>query len=786
MPEPKEDVGNSSVSAEAGSLFSDDEFGQDSLVVRVLLDRQLERELDYLAPPDVAQRVTIGSRVLAPLKGRELPGTVVETGVEPEAGAVGKLKPIRRLLDENPVLSHTLLKLARWISEYYCCPMPGVMRSILPTVIRTPEADFRRQLAVELVLMPPPDELEKMARRSPKQHEVLRRILAAEKPPLLRELLNRCKTGPGTVEALVKKGWVRKKETVIERDPHATEQFTPSPGLELNAEQKAALEIIQPALELPEDTESATEPPEACLKPLLLFGVTGSGKTEVYLQAIEQVLEHGRNAIVLVPEISLTPQTVERFKSRFSHIQRQVAVLHSHLSAGERHDEWHKIRDGRARIVIGARSAVFAPLAKVGLIVVDEEHENSYKQDEAPRYNARDVAVVRAGMEGCPIILGSATPSLESFANTHAGKYNLARLTIRADDRQMPLIRVVDLRLESRRGGRSPEPSPLSATLQRAIHRRLADGEQCILFLNRRGFSPSIQCNACGDVVTCPNCSVSVTYHRKDNFLACHLCGFTAVPPKKCPSCGDPGIRFCGFGTEKVEGAVQKLFPEARIARLDADALVRRNVLRETLREFRSRKIDILVGTQMIAKGLHFPNVTLVGILNADMGLHMPDFRAGERTFQLLTQVAGRAGRGDVLGEVFVQTFSPHHAAIQFARQADYDGFFDSEAEMRRNFGFPPYSHMILLTIRGKRQEMAQFTAENLGKRLMQSPPPGMEIHPPAPAPLEKVSGNYRFHISLRAKNIRKLSRYLREKLDALTLPPDIYIAVDVDPYDLL
>jgi primosomal protein N' (replication factor Y) len=515
--------------------------------------------------------------------------------------------------------------------------------------------------------------------------------------------------------------------------------------------------------------------------------VTGSGKTEVYLCAIERVLEMGRNALVLVPEISLTPQTVERFKSRFNAIQRQVAVLHSHLSAGERHDEWHKIRNGKARIVIGARSAVFAPLEKLGLIVVDEEHEGSYKQDEAPRYHARDVAVVRAAMEKCPILLGSATPSLESFYNTVNGKYDLLRLTQRADDRKMPVMRVVDLRLESRGGNqRKGEPNPLSAALQRAVFQRLERGEQCILFLNRRGFSPSIQCLACGEAVQCPHCSVSVTYHRKDNFLACHLCGYTAVPPKKCPSCGDPAIRFSGFGTEKVEGIVRRTFAEARVARLDADMMVRRNTLRETLQEFRTQKIDILVGTQMIAKGLHFPNVTLVGILNADMGLHMPDYRAGERTFQLLTQVAGRAGRGEVTGEVFVQTFSPHHAAIQFARHHDFDGFYEAEAPMRQGFGHPPFAHMILLTVRGKRLEVAQFTAETLATKLRNDLPAGVEVHPATPAPLEKVAQNYRFQVSLRAKGVRKMASHVRNTLDALTLPRDIYIAVDVDPYDLL
>jgi len=383
---------------------------------------------------------------------------------------------------------------------------------------------------------------------------------------------------------------------------------------------------------------------------------------------------------------------VQRFKSRFAAIQDQVAVLHSHLSQGERFDEWHRIRSGKAKIVIGARSAVFAPLTNLGIIIVDEEHENSYKQDSSPRYHGRDLAVLRAHLEKSAILLGSATPSLESFHNTETGKYQLVTLDERADGQSMPIIRIVDMRIEGKKhkGG----PAILSDPLRSNMEKKLAEGEQVILFLNRRGFARSLQCPGCGHVCECRHCALPLTYHRSAERLICHICGHQAITPRKCPECGDPAIRFQGYGTEQVEGVIKKVFPLARMARIDTDTMRKKNALRDTLKAFRQRKIDIIIGTQMIAKGLHFPNVTLVGVLNADLGLHIPDFRAGERTFQLLTQVAGRAGRGELKGEVIVQTFTPHSPSIQFARHHDFHGYADQELEFRKQFGYPPYTHI--------------------------------------------------------------------------------------------
>ncbi|HZC34352.1 MAG TPA: primosomal protein N', partial [Chthoniobacterales bacterium] len=484
---------------------------------------------------------------------------------------------------------------------------------------------------------------------------------------------------------------------------------------------------------------------------------------------------------VLVPEITLTPQTVERFKSRFP--RDLVAVLHSHLSAGERHDEWHRLHRGAARVAIGARSAVFAPVQQLGLIVVDEEHEISYKQEETPRYHARDLAVVRAQMEKCTVVLGSATPSLESFHNVRIGKYRLLRLTARVDDRRMPMIRIVDLRPEFAKTKHQPI---ISRALGLAVEERLQRREQVILFLNRRGFASSLVCGKCGYVCECPNCSIPLTLHLAEQRLKCHLCGHIGLAPRSCPECSDPTIRYSGFGTEKVEGIVQKLFPQARVGRMDSDTMVRKDAYRQTLSAFRSGQLDILIGTQMIAKGLDFPNVTLVGIINADIGLHLPDFRAGERTFQLLTQVAGRAGRGEITGEVFVQTSTPFSPSIQFARHHDFDGFWEQESDFRERCEYPPYVHLILAQIRSKHQGLAQFTAQTVHRRLEEQLDSTTKLHPAVPAPIERTKSYYRFQILLRTRHAKRLSALIRGVVQRLTLPEEVQVAVDVDPYHLL
>jgi primosomal protein N' (replication factor Y) len=740
--------------------------------VRVVIDRAIQRELDYSVPETLADRVGIGSRVRVPFRDKSALATVLAMLEQSDAKGI---RPIEAIVGEAPTLSESLLELAKWMSTYYCCPLETVMRSLLPQVIRRAEVSWKKQLVVYPPAKIDNEQLDKLRKRAPRQAELLEAIAKLKEPILAAQLLRKTSLDNQTLRALAKRGLVDLREEAIERDPHADEEFIATTNLELNAEQMVALKKISDALNAPETA-----------KPILLHGVTGSGKTEIYLQAIRSALERGRTAIVLVPEISLTPQTVERFKSRFAEMHEVVAVLHSHLSQGERHDEWHKIHSGRARIVIGARSAIFAPLKNLGLVIVDEEHETTYKQEEAPRYHARDVAIVRAKMEKSAVVLGSATPSLESYHNATSGKYDLVNLTQRVDEQKMPLMRIVDLRQERRKEKIAPI---LSEKLSQAIEDRLQKREQTILFLNRRGFSTSLLCSSCGEARNCPNCSVALTFHRHPaaaGRLSCHLCGHTAAVPKKCPACGKDALIYAGFGTEKVESTVSTLFPKAVVRRMDADSMTRKEAYRDTLRNFRQGKIDILVGTQMIAKGLHFPNVTLVGIINADLALHLPDFRAGERTFQLLTQVAGRAGRGERPGEVFVQTYTPFSPSIQFARHHDFAGYFEQELEFRERCDFPPFKHAVLITVRSAHEARAKLSAETVVRRLKESLGSEFILSDATPAPLEKLQGQFRFHILLRGAAIMRLSRLVRETLEKLPLPEDVIATVDVDPYQLL
>jgi primosomal protein N' (replication factor Y) len=741
---------------------------------RVVADRSGQSAFDYEIPEHLLGKVWIGSRVRVPVRTRLVLGTVVEL---PETTEIEGLKAIAEVLSEKPLINPTLIQLGHWVASYYCCAPHVALRTILPQVVRNAEVKEKMLLFARLGTRPDAEALERLGKRAPKQAGVIDFLMGQSEPVAVTELMKECGVTRSTLEQMRERGMIALDRQAVRRDPYREETFLHAPQLEMNAEQLAAFERIAAAVREP-----------ATHRPILVHGVTGSGKTELYLRAMDLALSLGKTAIILVPEISLTPQTVERFKSRFAHLQAEVAVLHSHLSDGERHDEWHKINNGAARIVIGARSGVFAPIERLGLIVVDEEHENSYKQEDAPRYHARDVAVYRAHMEGCAIVLGSATPSMESYHNALTGKYEMVQLLNRVDERQMPRIRIVDLRLEA---GRGPGASILSETLCRAIRERLEKKEQSILFLNRRGFSTSLICTSCGHVCECANCSVALTFHRAASRLVCHICGHTAVVPAKCPACADPRIKYSGSGTEKVEELVAAFFPEAKVARLDADSVTRKDSLREALHAFRTGKIDILVGTQMIAKGLHFPNVTLVGIVNADMSLHLPDFRAGERTFQLLTQVAGRAGRGEVAGEVFVQTYTPFHPAIQFARHHDFPGFWEQEVEFRRQTKFPPFWHMVLVTLRSESESHAAFSADTLTRRVREgleegALPADTIISNPAPAPIEKSHGQYRFHLMIRTRRITRLSKGLHEILEKLTFPEEVLVSVDVDAYQLL
>jgi len=736
------------------------------MFVRVLPDQSAGRMLDYHVPEPLRAAVGVGSRVRVPVRTRLLPGTVIELL---DASEFPGVRDIASLMDGKPMIRPSLLELARWMSDYYCCPFETAVRSVLPVAVRDGKVTPKKQNTARPARAFDTEELEAIARRAPRQADALRALIDAGAPLTVTAAAAKAGVAEGVFRTLEKHGFVVIESAVVARDPYS-ERFVAGAELTLNAEQETAMAAVVAAMETPG-------------RPILLFGVTGSGKTEIYLRAIRHALDCGKTALVLVPEIALTPQTVERFKSRFAAIQDQIAVMHSHLSEGERHDEWHKIHTGHARIVIGARSSIFAPVENPGIIIVDEEHESSYKQDEAPRYNARDMAVLRGRRDGAAVLLGSATPSLESWHNCQSGKYQLVRLDQRVDDKSMPVVRILDLRRASRG---DPEGGILSRPLREAVEGRMAKGEQTILFLNRRGFSTSLICEACGHVCQCPDCSVSLTYHRAAERIVCHICGHSARAPKSCPKCSDPKIRHSGTGTQKVEEALKRIFPKARIARMDADAMTRKEAYRETLGAFKEGRIDILVGTQMIAKGLHFPNVTLVGIINADLGLHIPDFRAGERTFQLLTQVAGRAGRGEMEGEVFVQTFTPFSPSIQFARHHDFEGFMEQEMDFRSRFNYPPFGRMVMITLRGTMRERVEFSAETLSRKLKAAAPQGVIVGEGVPAPLEKAKTYYRFQVSLRGPSSLQISRLARATLDSLPMPEDVFVAVDVDPLHLM
>ena len=729
----------------------------------------LRKEYDYLVPPELAATASVGTRVKVPFGHRQVVGCI--TGLADQSTQTA-LKSILKIVGTPKLVTAKVLALSRWLGEYYCCAPELALKSVLPQSVRREQDGWRERLYV--MVLPAHESPPKLTAR---QQEVLLAVQAHPPQVAMQELLRLTGATASVVRRLKELGLVEIAAKKDERDPYARETILPSHPLPLHGAQEQALAAVRGAM----DAGGGGV--------FLLHGVTGSGKTEVYLQAIAHALSRGQGAIVLVPEISLTPQTVERFKSRFGHGPQQtlVAVLHSHLSEGERHDEWHKIREGRARIVIGARSAIFAPVEPLGLVVVDEEHETSYKQEESPRYHARDVAVMRGRLEGAVVVLGSATPSLESYHNAQRGKYTLLELPVRADDKKLPVVRVVDMRPENYK---DKGPPIFSQRLKEGILQRLDRREQVIIFLNRRGYATSLQCPKCGHVCGCPNCSLSLTYHRHEGRLRCHLCGHAEPAPRVCPNqaCASPAIRFAGVGTERVEETLRQLFPRATVSRMDSDTLRRKEDYRRILGDFRTGKIDILLGTQMIAKGLHFPNVTLVGIVHADMALHLPDFRAGERTFQLLTQVAGRAGRGDVEGEVVVQSFTPHHPAIQFARRHDYEGFYEAELEFRSQLRYPPAARVALITFKGRNEDAVAFAAQHVKRELETalSTIGDLILAGPAPAPLPRAESLYRYQIMLRTAAMARLSTRLAAVVAGWKLPEGVAWAVDIDPVNLM
>ena len=732
-------------------------------IARVVTDLGLDREFDYLVPSDLAGRVHPGSHVRVPFGRATRTGYVV--GLK-ETSDFPNLKAIAAVEGEATQIPASLLRLADWLARYYCCPREHAVRAMLPAVVRSGQVKSRRKAFACLV--------SKGVRKGEVDEALTarqRRVVAAlvrHGARLVTDLCAEAGVSPAVIRTMAKHGILEIEERAVDRDPFAADIILPTSPLALTDEQTKALHAI---LESVEARDGAV---------ILLFGVTGSGKTEVYLQAIERCLAQGREAIVLVPEIALTPQTCERFRARFGD---QVSVMHSGLSDGERFDEWTRVHQGRAHIVVGARSALFAPFRNLGLIVVDEEHENTYKQEESPRYHARDVAVVRGKFEQATVVLGSATPSLESYYNACSGKYRLARLTRRVDHCEMPSMEVVDMCAEAAMQGHA---QIFSRRLGALLEDRLGKGEQTILFLNRRGYATQFMCTTCGFVATCDDCETSYTYHRRDQMLCCHLCGRILKAPATCPQCGNAQIRYAGVGTEKVEVAAHALFPQATIGRMDSDTMTTRRSYSDTLEAFRAGRTHILIGTQMIAKGLHFPNCTLVGVLVADMGLHLPDFRAGERTFQLLTQVAGRAGRGERAGHVVVQTYTPYHPALQHALNHDFEGFYAAEIPDRIALGFPPATHLVLVHVRSADQALAETTATSLIDGLRPALPPAVVVAGPLPSPIAKIRGQYRYQASLRGGDIRVLGRLLRQAVLGQRFPKDVEVNLDIDPRSLM
>jgi primosomal protein N' (replication factor Y) len=735
-------------------------------IARVVPEVSLDRAFDYAIPQELSEQVLLGAKVRVEFRSRKIVGYVVELFDE-SSDFTGSLKPIVEVLGQRSFLPAILIQLAQWMAQYYCAQLTVALMSVLPKAVRRADAAFKQRLWVEPLIATLPEEAIASLKNSRAQRAAWEH-LQKHGPGWLADLAQASSTAAW--RGLAERNLISIEPRTQDRDPFLHSPVAESVPHETNTEQIAALKVI--------NEEIVSGKPRV----VLLHGVTGSGKTEVYLQAIAKVLSLGKSALVLVPEIALTPQTVEHFRARFVGQKVGVAVLHSHLSSGERHDQWQHIRSGRARIVIGARSAVFAPLEQLGIIVVDEEHEHSYKQEESPHYHARDVAVMRGHLERVAVVLGSATPSLESYHHAKEGKYLLVELLNRVEEGQMPVTHVLDIR-STKKG---EPPLLLAPRLIEAIHARIERHEQAIIFLNRRGYSSSLQCPQCGYVEMCPNCSVALTFHRGAEKLRCHLCDFSSGVPHACPQCGFAPFKYAGSGTEKVEHALVEAFPKARIERMDSDNMRGKDAFTHTLGAFAEGKIDILVGTQMIAKGLHFPRVTCVGVINADLALQIPDFRASERVFQLLMQVSGRSGRGQVRGEVFVQTRVPFHPAIQFARHHDYAGFVEQELEFRQSLHYPPYERFILITARGRNEEKTLFVIENLAKKMERLNLPDTEITGPSPAPIARIEERYRFQVFVRTKRIMAVTPLLRPLFMDRAWPDDIRITLDVDPVNLL
>jgi len=758
----------------------------DWLAARVVFASAPFGPYDYSIPAEWEAQAMPGKRIEVPFgKGNRLMvGYCIEIlnpqSAEAQTVNPGKLKPIKSVIDAQPLLKPKLLDLAKWISDYYLCRLGTVIETIVPTGVRT-EAGSREVLFLSLsetarqaiaagILNEDNGAARKASKLTNLQCEVLKTMAESHQDWTLAELAETVGCTLAPISSLRKKGWIAASTRRVQQKTHEIASEARSADWHLNPQQERTLQEILGAIE--SDIHQT----------FLLHGITGSGKTEVYIQAIQKVVEFGKQAIVLVPEISLTPQTRQRFRARFD----RVAVLHSHLTAAERAWHWQEIAAGRVQVIIGARSAVFAPAPNLGLIVLDEEHDGSFKQDKAPRYHACDVARWRANHEQVPLVLGSATPSLESWQRAIAGEYRKLSLTRRVLDRPLPDVAAIDLRVDFAGGRRM---GPISQKLRQEIQAALASGGQVILLLNRRGFSTRIQCPACGHVEYCPDCSIPLTHHQIGTKAVCHYCDHQIPEPKQCSQCRHPAIHFSGLGTQKLEAHVAAMFPDVPLMRMDTDTMQRPGSHEQALNQFRQGEIKILLGTQMIAKGLDFPNVTLVGVINADTGLHLPDFRAAERTFGLITQVAGRTGRGIKGGRVLVQTFTPDHPAIVSALSHDYLGFANYELPLRQSFSYPPFGFLARIVVRSDSLGLTQQTAEQICeciKRVAEELKLEITVLGPAVCPVEKLRGLYRFHTLLGSVEPGALQQVVRRAEEKFEIVDGVQWIIDIDPQDML
>jgi primosomal protein N' (replication factor Y) len=742
----------------------------DKRFASVCLPVPVDTEFTYAVPEALRDGLVPGRRVRVPFGPRTMAGWCVgfADAPEPPPGAEAPaLKEVKALLDDGPLVGHEMLALSRWIAETYACSWGEALSACVPGGVRSETADAT-VLTVRLVASRE-DALAAAARwdeKHVKRSRVLRVLLEHGEGLAMRDLVRAAQCTESPVRTLAKAGLVEIAGRVVDLDPFASAEPEPPADVELTAAQRDALARVSAALA------------SRRARTLLLLGVTGSGKTEVYLRAIRECVATGRRAIVLVPEIALTPQTVARFRGWFE----RVAVLHSALTDAERRRQWRSVKAGAADVVIGPRSAVFAPVPDLGLLVVDEEHEPSFKQQSAPRYHARDVALERARRAGAVVILGSATPSLESRRAAETGDMELLRLPARVGA-VMPRVEVVDLVEEERETKRA---SLLSRRLVDLLRRALSERRQAILFLNRRGFATSLHCGRCGAGVSCPRCSVSMTLHRGRGTVLCHHCGRETPVPAGCPSCGAPGIARLGAGTERLEDAVRAAVPGVRLARMDSDTMHDRASYERVLGAFGRGETDVLVGTQMIAKGLHFPGVTVVGVVCADTGLAVPDFRASERTFQLVAQVAGRAGRASAPGRVVIQTFQPRHEAIVRAAQHDYDGFAASELLDRQRHGWPPFARLVRAVVTSRSEAAARARCDEVAQAVRDELPPGAaEVLGPAACAIARVKDRFRWHCLVKAADVpvqraavARMARFARRARGTDT-------TIDVDPVDL-